>query len=425
MIKLRHNVLFLLHRRDPSDLYAHLVCRVTWTGTRSGVTLNLGYTVEPNKWCAASQSCQARTTVGPQHVPARQINNEIARYREVADHIFKDFAANDEWPTTDEVRSRLRIELGIDAPRELSTGDAYAMFLREEGARCSWSVDTVKKLKSFEKALAGFGSLSTFSAFTAANLSRFLEYLREERGHNDATCERDFGYLRWFCAFAERKRWLVLDDWKTYRPKFRKGNDPVIFLTWDELMRFAAVDKPGSEHNAVRDIFLFCCFTSLRYSDAMGLTWDNMRGNSIDFVSQKTGKHLVIELNRWSSDVLGRYVDVAVPGNYVFPRIPNQVMNRYLKAIAKEAGITERIKITEFRGAQRIDTVSEKWALLSTHAGRRTFICNALMMGIPPTIVMQWTGHSDYRAMKPYIAIADTEKKVRMSEFDKMCDTHR
>ena len=81
MIKLRHNVLFLLHRREQNDVYAHLVCRVTWTGARSGVTLNLGYTVEPDKWCAASQSCQARTTVGPQHVPARQINNEIAQYR--------------------------------------------------------------------------------------------------------------------------------------------------------------------------------------------------------------------------------------------------------------------------------------------------------------------------------------------------------
>ena len=39
-----------------------------------------------------------------------------------------------------------------------------------------------------------------------------------------------------------------------------------------------------------------------------------------------------------------------------------------------------------------------------------TFICNALALGIPAQVVMKWTGHSDYKAMKPYIDIADDIK---------------
>ena len=50
--------------------------------------------------------------------------------------------------------------------------------------------------------------------------------------------------------------------------------------------------------------------------------------------------------------------------------------------------------------------------------GRRTFIRNALTMGIPPSLVMEWTGHSDYKAMKPYIKIADKEKARAMKLFD-------
>jgi hypothetical protein len=50
--------------------------------------------------------------------------------------------------------------------------------------------------------------------------------------------------------------------------------------------------------------------------------------------------------------------------------------------------------------------------------GRRTFIVNALSLGITPNIVMKWTGHSDYKAMKPYIDIVDSIKASSMTKFD-------
>jgi hypothetical protein len=31
---------------------------------------------------------------------------------------------------------------------------------------------------------------------------------------------------------------------------------------------------------------------------------------------------------------------------------------------------------------------------------------------------MKWTGHSDYKAMTPYIAIADNTKAAAMKKFD-------
>ena len=40
------------------------------------------------------------------------------------------------------------------------------------------------------------------------------------------------------------------------------------------------------------------------------------------------------------------------------------------------------------------------------------------MLGIPPQIVMKWTGHSDYKAMKPYIDIADKAKAEAMKSFN-------
>jgi hypothetical protein len=39
-------------------------------------------------------------------------------------------------------------------------------------------------------------------------------------------------------------------------------------------------------------------------------------------------------------------------------------------------------------------------------------------MGIPPEIVMKWTGHSGYKAMKPYIDVVDEIKDKSMKKFD-------
>jgi len=66
----------------------------------------------------------------------------------------------------------------------------------------------------------------------------------------------------------------------------------------------------------------------------------------------------------------------------------------------------------------RYDSVHPKWELMSSHAGQRTFIVNSLSMGIPPDVVMKWTGHSDYQAMKPYIDIVDSTKKVMMDKWN-------
>lgn len=95
-------------------------------------------------------------------------------------------------------------------------------------------------------------------------------------------------------------------------------------------------------------------------------------------------------------------------------------MNDYLKELAELAVIDEPIRETYYIGNKRIDEVTPKYALLSTHAGRRTFICNALSLGISANVVMKWTGHSDYKAMKPYIDIADDIKANAMNKFDQL-----
>ena len=94
-------------------------------------------------------------------------------------------------------------------------------------------------------------------------------------------------------------------------------------------------------------------------------------------------------------------------------------MNDRLKDLAKLCGLDRLISQTYFKGNERFDEVNKLYDLISTHVARKTFISNAIIMGIPPQTVMQWTGHSDYSAMKPYIAIADKDRAKAMEMFNR------
>ncbi len=91
-----------------------------------------------------------------------------------------------------------------------------------------------------------------------------------------------------------------------------------------------------------------------------------------------------------------------------------------MKELAELAEINESVRKTYYKGNQRIDETTPKYALLGTHVRRRTFICNALSFGIPAQVVMKWTGHSDYKAMKPYIDIADDIRANAMDKFNQL-----
>ena len=146
------------------------------------------------------------------------------------------------------------------------------------------------------------------------------------------------------------------------------------------------------------------------------LTKKDIYDDTIHITTQKTNDKLTIELNNYSRTILARYTHLE--GDKALPVISNQKMNQYLKELGRECSLNEPIIDIYYIGGKKIVETRAKWEALGTHCGRRTFICNALMLGIAPSVVMKWTGHSDYKSMKPYIDIADSAKKRAMSLFN-------
>lgn len=236
----------------------------------------------------------------------------------------------------------------------------------------------------------------------------------------NSTINKQLGFLRWFLRWCYEKHYHANHTFEYFKPKLKNATKRVIFLTQDELgkVETLAIPEKYASLEAVRDVFLFSCYTGLRYSDVYNLTWDDIHDGKIEIVTVKTADRILIELNNKSQAILDKYADIRFSYKKVLPVLSNQKMNKKLHTLCKLAGIGEPVKTTHYEGNKRIDKVQPKYELVGTHCGRRTFICTALSKGIPPSVVMKWTGHSDYKAMKPYIDIADEVKSSYMKQFD-------
>ncbi|MDZ7635119.1 MAG: hypothetical protein U5L72_12130 [Bacteroidales bacterium] len=89
----------------------------------------------------------------------------------------------------------------------------------------------------------------------------------------------------------------------------------------------------------------------------------------------------------------------SLPKGRALPVITNQKMkNDYLKVIGKAAEFNELITLVYFKGASEFEESFPKHELLTTHCGRRTFVVNALTLGVPVEVIMKWTGHYGFEA---------------------------
>ena len=249
-----------------------------------------------------------------------------------------------------------------------------------------------------------------------------MNYLRDKIDMRNNSAEKQINYLKWFLRWSVKKGYNGNVAFDSFKPKLKNAQKKVIFLTWKELtqLRECVIPETKKYLERVRDVFLFCCFTGLRHSDVYNLRRSDVRDNHIGVTTIKTADNLVIELNNYSKTILDKYKDITFEDDRALPVISNQKMNDYIKELGEIVGIDEPVRETYYKGSQRIDEVTPKYALLGTHAGRRTFICNALSLGIPPQVVMKWTGHNDYKAMKPYIDIADDIKASAMERFNQL-----
>ncbi len=454
-MKIKRNAAFRLFAYGKDKDKYQIRFRVTFNCQR--IDLATGCQVSSPKWWDEENELVKSGYAGPKGESDLTINNELRNIKDQMDMVFKFYEINDKIPTPSEVTAKYKERIsGImpkrpepekkkreEKPKSKDFWECFSQFLTEAGEKNAWTPATLEKMEALRVDLKAFKKTIKFEDLTESWFTAFVVYLRDNKklrtprkkkgeredydhedvtGLRNSTIEKKLGYFRWFLNWATEKGYNTKRDYKSFHPTLKQTQRKVIYLTKEEIARVRAVELSGNNAymDPVRDVFIFCCFSGLRHSDANNLRRSDIKGDHIEITTVKTADSISIELNDITKAILEKYKDVPFKDNKALPNLTNQAMNRDIKELCKLAGINEEIRITTYKGSTRTDTIYQKWEKVGTHTGRRTFIVNALSLGIPPSVVMKWTGHSDYKAMKPYIDIVDSIKAESMTKFNNL-----
>lgn len=221
----------------------------------------------------------------------------------------------------------------------------------------------------------------------------YYSYLLEERKLAGSTLLTAITKLKQIMLIAQRKGYVQINPFAAFRFKAKTRNRG--YLTEDELRRFMALELRRYKQRQIRDIFVFCAFTGLAYADVKKLTFDDIQ-TSFDgelwliAKRKKTGTTFYVKLLPIAKQLIEQYRLVA-KSQFVFP-VPSNAenMNRCLRRIAKQCGITKRI---------------------SSHMARHTMATTVcLSQGVPIETVSQMLGHTNIHTTQIYAKI--TNEKI-------------
>lgn len=416
---IKHSVKFIVHKRTPSATEGKVRMRLRVDGESTDISTNLSVSIDNWNDKTYVSKGQDNTDV--------KLNLLISEWKTaIAEIIMRYEFIEKRVPSITEVRNDFLFKVGLSKEGINGNGEelssVYNRFISLESKKNNWTDNTLLVFRSLQGSFYAFNNKIHINDITDDLMQAYLDYLNKN-GYKNSTIGKYISLVRWFLRWASANGYYNGKSHITFKPRL-KGNDghakEIIYLSQEELQLLinTKFEHYQKQMEMVRDVFVFCCFTGLRYSDVSKLKRSDIKGGYIRVVTQKTSEGLNIELNNYSQAILDKYKDCKFKNDLALPMLSISVTNDYLKIIGKKCKLNEPTRIVFFKGQERCEEVHPKYELLTTHCARRTFVVMALRLGIPAEVIMKWTGHSSFEAMKPYVKIVDELKAQSMKRFN-------
>jgi integrase/recombinase XerD len=178
------------------------------------------------------------------------------------------------------------------------------------------------------------------------------------------------------------------------------------FLDQDDLTKIIGLDLSHNKSlDRVKDIFLFSCYTGLRFQDAQNLTAENQthykKKSFLKYIQEKTDIAVDIPLLPIAKRIIDKYKNEPERKilKKLLPKISNQKVNSYLKIISDQAELKRP---------------------LTHHMARHTFATTVcLNNGMPLEDVSKLLGHSSLKTTQIYGRITQERLQKSMEKINK------
>lgn len=402
-----------------------VMIRVRWNSKKNEVGFSVGYTIDPLKWDGDKQLVKSNTThkIGGKIVYAREINNAIRSFLVCIEEVFAKYDLHSKTPTTTDLKELVNEKLGrikqetVNEDKVKTLKDIFSEFLLLRPQEGNWGDKIHEKYDQMWTQLSSCDSNITLETLDQLKVQELVGwYIKND--YCNRTIQKQIRILKSFLRWVSRHGYTINSGVLEFKLRLKVIPRTVTFLKYKELMHFFHYEFPKEKEylSKARDMFCFMAFTSLRYSDLAALKPVNLVDGCLDFCTEKTDDKLHIALNEHAQQIIEKYS--WYKGDTIFPVPSNQKLNDYLKEAAKLAGLDREISQVYFKGNTRHEDTYKFWEQISCHDARRTFVCCSLALGIPASVVMSCTGHSDYATMKPYIEVADETQKIQIEKWN-------
>ena len=174
-------------------------------------------------------------------------------------------------------------------------------------------------------------------------IMRWQHWMRSERKLSENTIAVRLKALRCLVNEAVKRKVIRADNDPFLQIRIPEIKARREHLTEEELKAMETVTLTDKRQRHLRDAFLFCCYTGLRWGDFHRLTSNNLHQHTLSFEQHKTGGHVELPLDvLWTGkalDLIRRYGSLEALADIG----DNKKCNHDLRDIAEKAGIKRHL----------------------------------------------------------------------------------
>ena len=251
--------------------------------------------------------------------------------------------------------------------------------------RSSWYC-TLRKIKLFTN------ENTMFIEIDEEWLRRFQRFLLSEV--SPITAWHYYSNVKYVLSRAVREK-IIFENPAINVPGIKKPESKREYLTIEEINLLVNTHCTNKD---IKESFLFCCFTGLRYSDVKALRWENIRSNVIEYKQKKTSTVEYLPLSKSAKNILDikKNENGVNSDEFIFNLPSKPQVHTHIKKWVKKSKINKTI---------------------SFHTSRHTFATLSLTSGIDLYTVSKLLGHKNINTTQVYAKIIDEKKKEAVDKL--------
>ncbi len=244
-------------------------------------------------------------------------------------------------------------------------------------------------------------------------IKSFTDYLNSKMALN--TSAKYLTVFKLLISYAAEKNLIEYKHASDIKVTVRREKSDNIYLNEQEIKEMMAITEFSTPlYEIVRDFFVICCCTGLRFQDVSILRLAQINDGFMEIDPGKN-KRIIRSVTKVIVPVLPMFKEILAKYPDGFPECPpNQVFNRYIKDIAEKVPSLKKEFLKKITRAHKVEIEAyQKFQKVSAHTARRSFCTNMYLKGVPIITIMAMSGHKTQENFMKYIK-ADNRKHAEI-----------